>query len=42
VEKALARRQAAERREAERRVEMIEDDRYVGARARTNTPTTGK
>jgi len=42
VEKALARRQAAARRDAERREEAIQDDRYSGARARTNTPTTGK
>jgi len=42
VEKAIARRQAAARREADRREEAIQDDRYAGARARTNTPTTGK
>ena len=34
--------EAAARREAERREEAIQDDRYAGARARTNTPTTGK
>jgi len=42
VEKAIARREAAARREAERREEAEIDDRYAGARARTNTPTTGK
>jgi hypothetical protein len=42
VEKAIARREAAARRDAERREEAIQDDRYSGARARTNTPTTGK
>ena len=42
VEKAIARRLAVSRREAERRDEAIQDDRYRGARARTNTPTTGK
>jgi hypothetical protein len=42
VEKAIARGLAVARREAERREEAIQDDRYSGARARTNTPTTGK
>jgi hypothetical protein len=42
VEKAIARREAVARREAERREEAAQDDRYAGARARTNTPTTGK
>ena len=42
VEKAIARRDAAARREATRREEAAQDDRYAGARARTNTPTTGK
>ncbi len=42
VEKAIARREAVARREAERREEAAIDDRYAGARARTNTPTTGK
>ena len=42
VEKAIARREAVARREAERREDAEIDDRYAGARARTNTPTTGK
>ena len=42
VDKAIARRDAAARREAERRAEAAMDDRYAGGRARTNTPTTGK
>jgi len=42
VEKAIVRRQAAARREADRREEAIQDDRYAGVRARTKTPTTGK
>jgi len=42
VEKALARRQATAQREAERRAEAIQDDRYVVGRASTKTPTTGK
>ena len=42
VEKAIARREAVARRDAERREEAIQDDLYSGARARTNTPTTGK
>jgi hypothetical protein len=40
VEKAIARRQAAARRLAERRAEAAMDDRYL--RASTNSPTTGK